>query len=160
MRDWRKPVGVKLPPVGSRVVPSGEPLSCGHYPLSDKDLGKPVCYACWLAEESSQIEAAELEYGLTVQIRGKSEKQIFAARKIRAIKVSGIAARIADGTHTDKLLEKLDEFRTQTEAKWFFHQRFFKTQTKDTPKTKRARAAQAIVEAAQAALKEEPDISD
>jgi len=164
MKSW-KPSGVKLPPIGTRLNTSRltndlTPLACGHRALSEKDLGKPMCYACWLAEERAAVEAMEEEYGLTIEIIGKSEKQVFQARHIRALKVAGIAARIADGTHTDKLLEKLDEFRTESDAAWFFRQRFFKTAVRDDRKNKRARAQEEILAAVRAAISSDDGVSD
>lgn len=118
----------KLPAIGTRTLET-EVLACGHVADGPKQHGKPMCRACFIKDAQEQVEAVENEYELRVPIRG-SAKQIEFARSIRARKVLGIATRVADGTAPAKMLAKLDEFRTKSEAKWFIDNRLYRTKLK------------------------------
>lgn len=114
------PIGVRPPHLHTRILP------CGHESKPGQPPAHEVCRDCYAKDRFQIVLMLEEKYELVTRIVG-SPAQIHYARGIRAFKVDGIAKRIEDGDVTTSMMDKLDQFRTETKAQWFINNRLYRT---------------------------------
>lgn len=99
-------------------------LSCGHERAPGQNDDHDMCPPCFAKNRAGEIYRFEKLHSIDVQIKGGSPKMVTYARGIRYRVLKALYERMSNEGQMPYLVDYVEEFRRQQDARWFINRRF------------------------------------